>query len=115
MHELSIAVSIVDMAMEEAERHGADRIEAVHLRLGLLSGVVPRALLASYELACEQTLLEGSRLLIEAVPVVIYCETCQENRAIVAIDSFSCAACGTPSAQVIQGREIEVVALELPL
>ena len=40
----------------------------MHLRLGRLSGIVPRALLASYDLACEQTPLEGSRLLIEDVP-----------------------------------------------
>ena len=68
MHELSIAVSIVEMAMEEAVLHNAARVEAVHLRLGRLSGIVPRALLASYDLACEQTPLEGSRLLIEDVP-----------------------------------------------
>ena len=59
--ELSIAMSIVDMAMEEAEKRGADCVSAVHLKLGLLSGVVSRALLASYELACENTPLEGSR------------------------------------------------------
>ena len=61
MHELSIAMSIVDMASEEAERHGSPRVDAVHLRLGRLSGVVAEALLASYDLACEQTALEGSR------------------------------------------------------
>ncbi|MBA3885931.1 MAG: hydrogenase maturation nickel metallochaperone HypA [Acidobacteria bacterium] len=114
MHELSIALSIVDMAMEEAERHGADRVEAVHLRLGLLSGVVARALLASYDLACEQTPLAGSRLLIEDVPIVIYCSICQANRDITSVQSFSCSTCGTPGAHVVQGREIEVVALELP-
>jgi hydrogenase nickel incorporation protein HypA/HybF len=35
MHELSIALSIVDMAEEEAQRHEA-RVSAVHLRLGPL-------------------------------------------------------------------------------
>ncbi|MCU1221680.1 MAG: hypA, partial [Candidatus Angelobacter sp.] len=44
MHELSIAMSIVEMAEEEAERRGV-RISAVHLTLGLLSGVVKDALL----------------------------------------------------------------------
>jgi hydrogenase nickel incorporation protein HypA/HybF len=65
MHELSIAMSIVDMATEEAERRGATHVDAVHLRLGRLSGVVAKALLASYDLACESTTLEGSRLVIE--------------------------------------------------
>ena len=44
MHELSIAMSIVDMAQEEAERHGGVQVQAVHLKLGRLAGVVKEAL-----------------------------------------------------------------------
>ena len=47
------------------------------------------------------------------VPALIYCAVCETNREIESSTSFSCAACGTPSAQVVQGREIEVFALEL--
>ena len=35
MHELSIAMSIVEMAEEEAERRGV-QVNAVHLKLGAL-------------------------------------------------------------------------------
>jgi hydrogenase nickel incorporation protein HypA/HybF len=52
MHELSIAMSIVELAEEESERRGGLRVRAVHLRLGLLAGVVKDALLSSYEMAC---------------------------------------------------------------
>ena len=64
MHELSIALSIVEMAEEEAGKRGGARVNAVHLKLGLLAGVVKDALLSSYELACEGTSLAGSRLVI---------------------------------------------------
>ena len=47
MHELSIAMSIVEMAEEESEKRGGLTVSAVHLKLGLLSGVVKEALLAS--------------------------------------------------------------------
>jgi Zn finger protein HypA/HybF involved in hydrogenase expression len=43
MHELSIAMSMVETAREEAERRGV-QVTAVHLRLGALSGVVKDAL-----------------------------------------------------------------------
>ncbi|MEZ0335116.1 MAG: hydrogenase maturation nickel metallochaperone HypA, partial [Gemmatimonadales bacterium] len=76
MHELSIALSLVDLAQEEAERLGG-RVCALHLRIGALAGVVPEALLASYEMACAETPLEGSRLVIEDVPVVVYCPECR--------------------------------------
>ncbi len=113
MHELSIALSIVEMASEEAARRGAERVDAVHLRLGLLSGVVPRALLASFDLACADTPLAGSRLFIEDVPIAIRCATCGGERDVSSLQSMACASCGTPGADVVRGREIEVVALEL--
>ena len=65
MHELSIALSMIDMASEEAVRHGGGRVLALHLKLGHLSGVVKEALTFSYEIACQGTALEGSRLIIE--------------------------------------------------
>jgi len=65
MHELSIALSMIDMASEETARHGGGRVIALHLKLGQLSGVVKEALTFSYEIACQGTALEGSQLIIE--------------------------------------------------
>jgi hydrogenase nickel incorporation protein HypA/HybF len=113
MHELSIAMSIVEMAEEEAERRGGAQIQAVHLRLGRLSGVVKEALLSSYEMACEATALEGSHLVIEEVPVEIFCPKCQARRPVHSIQWFCCPECGTPTGDVLQGKELEVVALEI--
>ncbi len=112
MHELSIAMSIIDMASDEAERRGVDRIDAVYLRLGALSGIVPRALMASYEMAIELTPLAGSRLVIEDSPVLIRCEHCGGERPARSARDLACAECGVRSCHIVQGREIEVVALE---
>jgi hydrogenase nickel incorporation protein HypA/HybF len=113
MHELSIAMSIVEMAQEEAERHGGAQVQAVHLRLGLLSGVVKEALLSSYEMACHSTLLEGSQLLIEEIPVEVFCPQCAVPRLVRSIQWFCCPECGTPTPTVLHGKELEVVALEI--
>jgi hydrogenase nickel incorporation protein HypA/HybF len=113
MHELSIALSIVEMAQEAAEQRGEVQISAVHLRLGVLSGVVKEALLSSYEMACDDTPLKGSRLIIEEVPVVVFCPRCQAQRTLSSVQLFCCAECGTPTSEVVQGKEIEVVALEI--
>lgn len=112
MHELSIAMSIVDMAEEEARQRNA-RIAAVHLRLGLLSGVVKDALLSCYGMACTGTPLEGSELLIEEVPVEIFCAACHAPRVLSSMRWFCCPDCGTPSATVVHGKELEVSALEI--
>jgi len=112
MHELSIAMSIVDAALEEAERRGV-QVSAVHLRLGALSGVVKDALLFSYEMACQDTALQGSRLIVEDVPVVVFCPQCQQRRTLTSVQSFSCPECGSPTRDILQGKELEVFALEV--
>jgi hydrogenase nickel incorporation protein HypA/HybF len=112
MHELSIAMGIVDAALDEAQRRGA-RVSAVHLRLGALSGVVKDALVFSYEVACQDTPLQGSQLIVEEVPVIVYCPQCQEVRTLPSVQLFQCLECGTPTMDVRQGKELEVFALEV--
>lgn len=112
MHELSIAMSILDMAEEEAERRSAE-IDAIHVRLGALSGVAKEALLSAYDLARSETTLQTAELVIEDVPVMIYCPRCEGPRPVPSIQRISCIECDTPSSDILQGRELEVVALEL--
>ena len=113
VHELSIAMSIVEMAHEEATRRGGVTIEAVHLRIGSLSGVVKDALRASFGIASEDTLAAGAHLVIEDVPVTVRCPACDATRPIRSLQEFCCAECGTPTADVVGGRELLVTALEL--
>ncbi len=113
MHELSIALSIVEGAEEEVQRQGGGRVCAVHLKLGPLSGVVKEALLFSYELACEGTSLEGSALIIEPIPIRIYCETCHAEGDPISLQRLHCSQCSAADCRVIQGAEMELFALEL--
>ena len=113
MHELSIALSMIDMATEEAQRRGGVQVNALHIRLGPLSGVVKDALLFSYEVATSGTLLKGSRLIIEDVPVVIFCSACQAEQELESIQRFCCPVCGTVSSEVVRGKELEFVAMEI--
>jgi Zn finger protein HypA/HybF involved in hydrogenase expression len=50
---------------------------------------------------------------IEDAPVVVFCRSCQGRRAIRSLQSFCCAACDTPATDVLQGRELEVIGLEV--
>jgi hydrogenase nickel incorporation protein HypA/HybF len=67
MHELSIALSLVELASEELARLGDVRLGAVHVRVGTLSGVVPEALRFSFDVAADGTTIAGARLEIEPV------------------------------------------------
>jgi hydrogenase nickel incorporation protein HypA/HybF len=65
MHELSVAVSLVELACEEASRRQLQRVHALHLRLGSLSGIVTGALLFSFDVAAAGTPIEGALLKVE--------------------------------------------------
>lgn len=112
MHELSVALSILEIAAEEAERHSG-RVRAVHLKLGPLAGVIPEALTSAYALAREGTALENADLVIEPVALVAYCTACETERALTSIQHLFCPDCGQPTPNVVHGREMEVVALEI--
>jgi len=112
MHELSIALSIVDVVEEEAERRGG-RVVAVHLKLGPLSGVVKDALVSAYGLAREGTSLNQSELIVEEVPLVAHCPVCAVECTLASVQDLRCPTCGAPTAEILSGRELEVVALEI--
>jgi hydrogenase nickel incorporation protein HypA/HybF len=106
-------MSMVEMAAGEAASRGGVQVHAIHLKLGPLSGVVKEALLFSYDVACEGTPLAGSRLVIEEVPVVVYCPACESETTLASIQRFCCASCDAPTSEVVRGKELEVVALEI--
>lgn len=113
MHELSIALSILDGIEETMASHAGARVAAVHVRLGPLSGVVADALASAYGMAAEATEFAGSSLLIEHAPIRIYCGKCASEQPAVSLQHMACAVCGTPSGDVRSGSELEVFALEL--
>ena len=113
MHELSIALSLIEGVLEQSEKRGGLKVEAVHLKLGVLSGVDKEALAFSYTVAIEGTPLANSRLVIEDVPLAIHCPSCGGERTLSTMQDFCCPVCKTPAQEILRGREIEIAALEV--
>src|SRR5262245_48533644 len=113
MHELSIARSNIEGPKEAPARHAALTVDAAYLKRGLLSGVPKDALLCSYALASEGAALGGSPRVIEEAPATAWCPSCEVERALTSIQMMCCPVCGAPTPQVTQGRDIELVALEI--
>jgi hydrogenase nickel incorporation protein HypA/HybF len=113
MHELSIALSVLDAVEEESERRGGAHITAVHLKLGPLSGVVKEALSSAFDLARDGTEMADCQLVIEEVPIVVFCPTCDSQRPVESMQMLCCAVCGTVTPEILSGREMEVTAMEI--
>ena len=113
MHELSVALSLVEAACEKAEALGDVRVEAVCVRIGPLAGIVKDALSFCFEAATQGTAIEGARLDIEDVPLTVFCRRCSDQRDLSSAQHLRCPVCGEPTPEVTHGRELELAALEV--
>jgi hydrogenase nickel incorporation protein HypA/HybF len=113
MHELSIALSLLETLEIEAIRRAPARITAIYLKIGPLSGVIPSALLSAFELIIEGTELQQCKIHIEETRVIIHCPTCLADRSVESVQLMSCTVCGTASADIAAGRELDFCSMEI--
>jgi hydrogenase nickel incorporation protein HypA/HybF len=112
VHELSIMQSALNIALEQAEKAGGNRICQIRLRIGALSGVVPEALRFAFEALAPGTAAEQAELAIEHVPARFWCSNCAKE--FQADDIFTeCPDCHEPSGELRAGREMEVASMEI--
>lgn len=111
MHELGIATEILDIALAEAKKHGGNRIAAVHLRVGVLRGVVPEHLLFLFGHVAKGTIAEDARIAIEEEPVRIDCEACGPSEAREF--ALECPDCGNPCGKIEGGDDLRIVSIDI--
>jgi len=114
MHELSVALSLIEGIQESAARGAFERVIAVHVRVGALSGIAPDALRFSWKLASEGTLAADSTLHIEDVPLVVFCERCGAERAPRPASGLICPECASACPTILRGRDLQLVSVEVP-
>lgn len=111
LHELSIAQSLLDIVLEESERHRLKKICLIRLQVGEMAAVVPEALNFCFETLSESTVAKGAALEIETLPVVARCSECRLSFQ-VENQSFLCPECGYPALEMVSGRELSIVSIE---
>jgi hydrogenase nickel incorporation protein HypA/HybF len=113
MHELSLVTSIVESVTESLAAYPSARVVEVRLRVGALASVIPESLEFCYGIAAEGTPLEGSQLVVNLLPVVMRCVRCDKDVTLDGVQSFRCPKCGEPCSEMMQGRELEIEAIEI--
>ena len=110
MHEMSIAVALVEQLESLAVENDATRIEEVAVRAGAMRGIVPEALDMAFEAAAEGTVADGAKIVLEVVPTVAKCRVCGV-RFEPEINSFLCARCGEADVEIVEGNEILIISV----
>jgi len=112
MHEFSIAVNMVDIALDYAEKSNAKRVNEIELEIGKLSGVVYDAMEFAMQAAIKGTLLEGANIKIVAPPGMAQCHQCKQQFRVENIFD-ACPKCGAYNPKVISGKELRVKSLNI--
>jgi len=112
MHEMSIAMNIINIASKEAEKDGASSISNIELDVGKLSGVMIDSLNFCYEAVCKGTIAENSTLSINEIPAQARCKKCQHSFEIDAFMAL-CPLCESYEIDILQGRELKLKAISV--
>ncbi|HAK52601.1 MAG TPA: hydrogenase maturation nickel metallochaperone HypA [Gammaproteobacteria bacterium] len=112
MHELALARSLIEMVDEYAFKNGGRPVRRINCRLGELSAMT-RALYFCFESASKGSRCEGAELVIEEVPLSVFCHTCNAVKTPSGRFNFRCPDCGFPTPKVVTGREMQLTSIEL--
>ena len=112
MHELGITQSIIDIAIENAEKEQAKKITSIRVAIGELSGVVSDSVSFCFEACSKGTLADGAELIIDEIAGRGKCRDCGEEVSLKP-QQFNCSACGSYSVTTISGDEMRIIELEI--
>jgi hydrogenase nickel incorporation protein HypA/HybF len=113
MHELSIVASVVESVTASLEAYPNTRVVEVRLRVGAMASVAVDSLEFCWGLATEGTPLEGSRLVVKTLPVVMHCAACAADVELEGVQSFRCPRCDALGSDLRQGRELDIESFEI--
>ncbi len=113
MHEVSIAESLLKIAVDECKRNGYTKINNVRVCIGSASGVMPEALLFAFNALKSETIASGAVLMIEEVPISGHCSACSVDFTSSEKFVLCCPQCGSSAYTLNTGRELDIKELEV--
>jgi hydrogenase nickel incorporation protein HypA/HybF len=113
MHEVSVALSLLEMIENKCREEGYFSVESVKVRVGKASTILPEALNLAFEIAKKETVARGDELLIDLIPLRAQCKSCLNSFEGENSYIFECPFCKSPSFKVISGNELELVEMEV--
>ena len=110
MHELSIALSIVELAGEEARKADAISISKVEVEIGTMAGIETEALLFAWDSVIQDTMAMNAELVIHTVQAEAHCLQCGKD--FPAEHYFvQCPHCSSFRYQITRGKELRIRSL----
>ncbi len=113
MHEVSIALSLLERIVEECEKNGYSKVVAVTVDVGRASGIMPDALSFSFEALKTDTRASEAILTINDVAIKALCNNCGSEFSTEDAYVFMCPHCSSNSFTMLSGRELNITEIEV--
>jgi hydrogenase nickel incorporation protein HypA/HybF len=110
MHELSVVMSIIDIASKEAVKAKAITIDEIEMDIGCLSSIEMNAFEFAWQQGIKETILEKSLKKINRIGGKAKCLQCETNFPVENIFD-ACPVCGEHLLQILEGKELRVKSL----
>ena len=112
MHELSIAVNIINLAEEAAKKSNAISIHSIDLDIGMMAGIDFDALDFAMDTCVKGTMLENAERKITRIQAKAKCLKCNHE---FELDSYfdQCPECNSYMFDLIKGKELLIRSLEI--
>ena len=112
MHEMSLAEGVLQLMEDAARQQDFAKVTTVWLEIGQLSGVEVEAMKFCFDAVTRDSIADGARLEIIALPGTGWCMEC--SLAVPMAEVFGeCPQCGGHQMQVTGGTEMRVKELEV--
>jgi len=112
MHEVSIAMNILQIIEEELSKNTGKEVVHVHLQVGVLSGVVTDSLMFALEASRQNGVLKNAQISIDTLQALARCPEC--GNEFEAEDYFGiCPQCGNNRYDIVSGRELLIKSITL--
>ena len=121
MHEFSVTSQIVQNVLAEAEKRKAKKVTAVYLVVGKLTFLGLEQVQFAYEVLTKDTIMEGSKLIIDEQEGVVKCGQCgyeggfkYEDDALyhVLVPTLKCPQCGNV-VNIVAGKECTIKSIKM--
>lgn len=112
MHELSIAIGIVDIAVKETAKAEAEKVDLIELEIGTLAGIEFDSLDFVWPSAVKGTILEYAIKKINVIHGEAKCSDCDTTFKLDNIYN-PCPNCNSYLKAIIKGKELLVKSLEV--
>ena len=111
MHELSVAIGIVEIAEKTLQQNGLNKVIAIHIVIGELTCIDESALRFALDPATKGTAVEGSEIFIHKQKAVAECQICEKEFEPIGFVA-DCPKCKGFETKIVKGRELYVKSIE---